>query len=329
MIITNDNINIKCSALINWYSINIKRSSSPIHCEHYEFWCVHFTWRVYDFIRTHKILSLSHFSSHFFSFRHFLFHLSSLRWSLFHLCSELFFDLFTIFFSIALFAEWSNQDFINEDISKQIKKVSFQIRDFLRTSYKFDDLVSIDIKNFISNIIKSKNSSITLKSRKTRFSKSSNNIIWSQTWTIDRDEFKKAIVNFEKIIDLSFNFSKDHSRKSFKNFINFSIESFATSKLILFVSFSLLTRISTNIANQIVNTRDSSSLTSVFSDFENSSNVRSFSKFDFTSRFYETSQKTNLVFVISKKNSSSTSIKINRTNSILEFIENSKQSTII
>jgi hypothetical protein len=70
---------------------------------------------------------------------------------------------------------------MNEDISEQIKKVNFQIRDFLRTSHKFDDLVSIDIKNFISNIIKSKNSSITLKSRKTRFSKPSNNIIWSQT----------------------------------------------------------------------------------------------------------------------------------------------------
>jgi hypothetical protein len=217
---------------------------------------------------------------------------------------------------------------MNEDISKQIKKVSFQIRDFLRTNDKFDDLVFVDIKSFISNIIKDKNSSITLKSRKTRFSKSSNNITWSQVWTIDRDEFKKAIVSFEKAIDLSFNFSKDHSKESFKDFISFAIESFAISGLTLSASFSLLTRISTNIANQIVSARDSSSLTSVSSDFENSSNVRSFSKFDFTSRSYEASQKANLVFVISKKNSSSTSLKINQTNSILEFIENSKQSTI-
>jgi hypothetical protein len=272
---------------------------------------------------SHKISSFIHFSSHLFSSSH------SFIWHHYQMIvfSSLF-EIYVSFSSIALLFEWSIRDFMNEDISKQIKKVNFQIRDFLRTNHKFDDLVFVDIKNFISNIIKDKNSSITLKSRKTRFSKSSNNITWSQAWAIDRDEFKKVIVNFEKAVDLSFNFSKDHSRESFKDFISFAIELFAISRLILSVLFSLLTRISTNIANQIVSARDSSFLTSVSSDFENSSNVRSFSKFDFTSRFYETSQKANLVFVISKKNSSSTSLEINRTNSILEFIENSKQSTI-
>jgi hypothetical protein len=77
-----------------------------------------------------------------------------------------------------------------------------------------------------------------------------------------------------------------------------------------------------------VNARDSSSLTSVSSSFENSANVRLFSEFDFTSRFYEASQKANLVFVTSKKNSQPSSFETIRANSILDFIENSKLSLI-
>jgi hypothetical protein len=223
----------------------------------------------------------------------------------------------------------TNQEFMNEKIVNHIEKISFQIRDFLRTNHRFDNLIFVDIKSFVSNIIKSKNSSITSKSaRKTRSSKSSNITTWSQIWAIDREKFKKAIISFEKVVELSFSFSRDHSRESFKEFINFVIESFVNSKLILSESFSSLTRTSTNIANQIVNARDSSSLISISSDFENSASVRSFSKFDFTSRFYETSQKTNSVFVISKKNSKTSSFEFIRTNSVLNFVENSKASSI-
>jgi hypothetical protein len=218
---------------------------------------------------------------------------------------------------------------MNEKIINHIEKISFQIRDFLRTNHRFDDLIFVNIKSFVSDIIKNKNTSVTSKSaRKIRSSKSSNVITWSQIWVIDRNEFKKAIVSFEKIVELFFSFSKDHSKESFKNFINFAIESFVSSKLILSESFSSLTRTSINIANQIVNARDSSSLTSVSSDFENSANVRSFSKFDFTSRSYETSQKTNPVFVISKKNSKTSSFESIKKNSVLDFIENSKSSSI-
>ncbi len=77
-----------------------------------------------------------------------------------------------------------------------------------------------------------------------------------------------------------------------------------------------------------MNARDSSSLTLISSDFENSASVRSFSKFDFTSRSYEASQKTNLVFVISKKNSKTSSFESIRANSVLNFVENSKASSI-
>ncbi len=208
---------------------------------------------------------------------------------------------------------------MNEEISKQIKKVSFQIRDFLRTNHRFDDLVFVNTKNFVSNIIKEENSSITLKSaRKIRFSKFSNIITWSQLWAIDRDEFKKAIVNFEKVVDLSFSFSKSHSREFFKEFTDFAVASFANSKLILSESFSSLTRTATNIANQIVNARNSSSLISIFSSFENSASIRSFSKFDFTSRLYK-SFDVDLAFSTSK----ASSLKSTRSNSILDFIENS------
>jgi hypothetical protein len=213
---------------------------------------------------------------------------------------------------------------MNEKIINHIEKISFQIRDFLRTNHRFDDLIFVDIKSFVSNIIKSKNSFITSKSaRRTRSSKSSNTISWSQIWAIDRDEFKKVIVSFEKVVELSFNFSKDHSKEFFKDFISFAIESFATSKLILSESFSFLTRAATNIANQIVNARNSSSLISFFSSFENSTNIQSFSKFDFTFRLYETFSA-NLVFSSSK----ATSVKSTRSNSILDFVENSKRSTV-
>jgi hypothetical protein len=134
-------------------------------------------------------LSLFFFFSTHFAHSFLLHHLKMIVFSSFLLS---FWEIFTIFSSIVLLFEWSVRNFMNEDISKQIKKVSFQIRDFLRTNHKFDDLVFVDIKSFVSNIIKDKNSSITLKSRKTRFSKSSNNITWSQTWAINRDEFKRA-----------------------------------------------------------------------------------------------------------------------------------------
>ncbi len=98
--------------------------------------------------------------------------------------------------------------------------------------------------------------------------------------------------------------------------------------MIFSIKFSSLLCISTNIANQIVNARDSSLLTSVSSSFENSANVHSFSKFNFTSRSYEASQKANLVFVTLKKNSQSSSFETIRANSILDFIENSKFSLI-
>ncbi len=65
---------------------------------------------------------------------------------------------------------------MNEKIINHIEKISFQIRDFLRTNHRFDDLIFVDIKSFVSNIIKNKNSSITLKQRRTRSSKSSNTI---------------------------------------------------------------------------------------------------------------------------------------------------------
>ncbi len=138
---------------------------------------------------------------------------------------------------------------------------------------------------------------------------------------------KRAIVSFEKIVDLSSSFSKNHSRESFKNSI--SSQSFAISRLILFVSFSFLTRISTNIANQIVNARDSSSLISISSDFENSANVDLFSKFDFTSRSYESSVKaSDSTFSVSKKNSKVSSFESTRANSILDSVENSRSSSI-
>ncbi len=220
---------------------------------------------------------------------------------------------------------------MNERIINHIEKISFQIRDFLRTNHKFDDLIFVDIKNFVSNIIKSKNSSITLKQRKTRSSKSSNTITWSQIWTIDRNEFKKAIVNFEKVVELSFNFSKDHSKESFKDFINFVIESFANSKLILSKSFSALTRTFTNIANQILSAQDqsSSALISISSSSKKSSNARSNSIFNFTSRSYESFVKaSDSIFLISKKNSKAQDFELIRVDSIIIFIENSEFSFV-
>ncbi len=124
---------------------------------------------------------------------------------------------------------------MNEKIINHIEKISFQIRDFLRKNHRFDDFIFVDIKSFVSDIIKNKNSSITSKlARKTRSSKSSNSTTWSQIWAIDREEFKKVITNFEKVVDLSFSFSKNHSKEFFKNFVSFAIESFAISRLIFF-----------------------------------------------------------------------------------------------
>jgi hypothetical protein len=129
--------------------------------------------------------------------------------------------------------EFSLARFMNVDITNQIKEICYQLRDFLRINHRFDDFVFVNIKSFVIDIVK-KDSSITSKSaRKTRSSKFLSNISWSQVWVIDREEFKKAIVNFEKIVELSFSFSKSHSKESFKEFINFAIELFVSSKLIL------------------------------------------------------------------------------------------------
>jgi hypothetical protein len=113
------------------------------------------------------------------------------------------------------------------------------------------------------------------------------------------------VTTLETEVDLSSSFSW-HSRKSFKNFIKSSVQSFVSSKLILSESFSSLTRTSINIADQILNARErsiESSLTSVTSSsFEVSSSVRSFSKFDFTPRSYEPARQTkNPVFSAPKE----------------------------
>ncbi len=216
---------------------------------------------------------------------------------------------------------------MNDAIIDQIKKICFQLKIFLRTNHRFDDLVFVDTKNFVFNIIKEENSSITSKSsRKIRSSRFSKNFIWFQIWAINRNKFKKAIISFEKTVDLLFNFSKAHSRESFKSFINFQF--FVSSKLILSVSFSSLIRAFISIANQILSAREqsSSSLISISSDVENSVNARNF---DFTFRSYESFDKvSDSMFSLSNENSKTSSFEHNRADSVVDFIENSQSLSI-
>jgi hypothetical protein len=327
MSLTNDSINdlFKCSISWNFLQHQTMISSSSVLYEHHQYWRVHCTWRVQSSLNSTKFIVLSSFLLIFFSFRHLFFHHHGGRFLIF---AESCFLIFSqVLSSVAFFAKWSNQEFMNERIINHIEKISFQIRNFLRTNHRFDDLIFVDIKSFVSDVIKNKNSSITSKSaRKTRSSKSSNSTTWSQIWAIDREEFRKVITSFKKIVELSFSFSKSHSRESFKNFI--SSQSFVSSKLTLSVSFSSLIHAFISIANQILSAREqsSSSLISISSDIENSVSARNF---NFTSRSYESSVKaSDSIFLATKNNSKESSFESVRSNSILDFIENSKLASV-
>ncbi len=277
-----------------------------------------------EFNRFHKISSFTHL---FFSF--FLFFFNSLIHLFSSSCDDRFFFRFClnwseIFLSRCIFARlsWKSvfrfMNFLSDD---QINNC-YQLGDFIRTNHKFSDLISSDTKFFVSDHIFNDFSDTSKSSRKTRSSRSSKNITWSQIWAIDRNEFKKAVMSFEKAVELLFSFSKNHSRESFKNFI--SSQSFASSKLILFDSLSLL-----NIVDQTVKTRDKTT-TSFFltsassSSVKKSSNARFYSNFNFTSRSYEIlNQKTDHAFATSKQ----VSQNLAWTKSILDFIENSRSST--
>ncbi len=193
----------------------------------------------------------------------------------------LLFILFTSYlqiFSAIRSQEYTNltvfsDDFMKNSVPKNLIDVNYQLRDFLRTDHKFADLIFVDIKSFIIDIINQNSSSITSKSIRTRreqFIEIEKNR-WSDSWAVDRFEFRKAIIFYEKIFDLSSSFVFRHFRESFKNFFS---NQFVNLRLQLPEKFFAFVQ-SFDLTNLIVNARNQtnfSSLTSVSSTSLSSDN---------------------------------------------------------
>jgi hypothetical protein len=178
---------------------------------------------------------------------------------------------------------------MKNQISKHHLELCFQLRKFFRTEHKFADLIFVDTKFFISNIISHTLSSLTFKSVKTRAENFTEESIWSQNWTIDRVDFRKTIVRLKKAVNLLSSFVDRHFRKFSKNSSNFQ---FVNLRLTLFDKLSQL-----NLADQILRVRDqqrsqissflsSVSSTSLSSDvFTKNSEITTSADFSNMSRF--------------------------------------------
>ncbi len=225
--------------------------------------------------------------------------------------------------------------FMKDSISEHIIDACFQLRDFLRTDHKFFDLVAIDIKFLITDIISQNSSSATSRSTRTRREKFTeiDEDRWSQFWAVNRLEFRKAVIFLEKVLNLSSNFVSRHSRESSKN--SSSSQQFVSLRLTLSERFSFLMT-STDLIDQIlsarqqsridqehftvsflifasfisrsseISTRNSKTITSTdssnmsrFSEFSNQtrSNIASFSDFTFESMF-SAAQRTKIADIV-------------------------------
>ncbi len=168
-----------------------------------------------------------------------------------------------IFFSCfeSRFFQTFSSLFMKNSISEHFMNVYFQLRDFLRIEHKFLDLIAINTKSFITNVTCQNSSSITSKSIRTRRDQFIEENRWSQFWTMNRFEFRKAVILLEKAFDLSFNFVSNHSRKSFKNFTTSNAQ-FASLRLTLSNKLSSL-----NLVDQILRAREQHSQNQFISSF--------------------------------------------------------------
>jgi hypothetical protein len=117
-------------------------------------------------------------------------------------------------------------------ISEHHVEICFQLKDFLRTDHKFEDLVAINTKFFVTNVIDKYFFSIISKFIRTRdkFIKKNK---WSESWINNRFDFRKIIVSLKEIFNLSSSFAFCHSRESSKNttiLFEFVISRFSLSK---------------------------------------------------------------------------------------------------
>jgi hypothetical protein len=142
-------------------------------------------------------------------------------------------------------------------ISEHHVEICFQLRDFLRTDHKFSNLVSINTKFFVTDVTVRYFSSIISKLIRIRdkFIKKNR---WSESWVIDRFDFRKTIVSLKKIFNLSSSFASRHFRESFKN----TTISFEFVNLRLYLSKKLSSLIqSFDLVDQILLARQQSQLT--------------------------------------------------------------------
>ncbi len=102
-------------------------------------------------------------------------------------------------------------------------KLCFQVHLFLNIEHKFDNLINQTIKNYLSQFVQNTSSNLlseqssTIESRN-RFNKcreKSSHSTWSQTWTIDRSEFRKVVIKLKKNANLFNSFAQKHFRQSF------------------------------------------------------------------------------------------------------------------
>jgi hypothetical protein len=216
-------------------------------------------------------------------------------------------------------------------------ELDFQIHQFISSNHKFDNLIIQTIRDYLVEFIRDISlisaSAIESRTRSEKFEDKSNTsqFVWSQNWAIDKSEFRKVVIRVEKNANLLSSFITKHSRQSFKAIITnitSSVSAFASSTLQLSETLSSLDLINQfSIAYRILKEKfrtrsfSSSSLTSIFSDFESISNARFFINFDFRSRSYKSfNRDSNSIFSISKHFTSN----FTRSKSILDFIENSK-----
>jgi hypothetical protein len=109
---------------------------------------------------------------------------------------------------------------MNNNIFSETKELCFQLREFFRINHRFDDLIFLNIKSYISDTILDSISSFAREQiRRTRFEKFreiTSQQTWSQNWVIDKTKFRKTVIKLEKKVNLLSSFS------SFSHFRHFS-----------------------------------------------------------------------------------------------------------
>ncbi len=182
-------------------------------------------------------------------------------------------------------------------ISEHHIEICFQLRDFLRTNHKFSNLVSINTKFFITDV-----TDRYLFSVISRFIRTRNKFLkknrWSDSWVINRFEFRKTIVSLKKIFNLSSSFAFRHSREFSKNttisfeFVNlrlhlskklsFLISSFDLVDQILLARQQLTQDRLISISSSLTSISFTSQSSNIFIENSDSTiSIESFNMFDF------------------------------------------------